>query len=91
MTQVNLRDIVYAVRKKRLDPTKTITIADMFKASIFKKCEYGVKLLGKGIDEYKELGLSMNFEVSDASENVIEAVKELGGKIKVVYNTPLTL
>jgi len=67
LTEVNLRDIVYAVRKKRLDPTKTITIADLYKASVFKKCEYGVKLLGKGLDEFKELGIPMNFVVSDAS------------------------
>jgi len=42
-------------------------MADLFNASIFNKCEFGVKLLGKGIDEFKELGIPMHFEVSDAS------------------------
>ncbi len=33
----------------------------------------------------------MNLEVSDASKSAIEAIKELGGSIKVVYRTPLIM
>ena len=66
-------------------------MAEMFKASVFSRCKYGVKLLGKGMEEFKELNLPLNLEVSDASQSVIDAVKELGGSIKVVYTTPLIL
>jgi len=42
-------------------------MGDLFQASVFKRCKNGIKLLGKGIEEFKDLGLPFHFEVSDAS------------------------
>jgi len=39
----------------------------MYNSGLFKRCKHGVKLLGRGVEELKELGLPLNFEVSDAS------------------------
>lgn len=91
LTKINLCDIAYAVEKKRIDPTQTITINDLYNAGVMKKCEFGVKLLARGAGKIKGLGLVLDLEVSDASEAAVEAVKELGGSVKAVYNTKQTL
>lgn len=91
LTKVNLRDIAYAVEKKRIDPTQTITINDLYNAGVMKKCDYGVKLLARGAEKLGHLGLALDLEVSDASEAAVQAVKELGGSVKAVYNTKQTL
>lgn len=64
---------------------------DLFESSVINKCTYGVKLLGKGYLDFKKLNLPMHLEVSDASQSAIEAIKEAGGSIKVVYHTETTL
>lgn len=53
--------------------------------------KYGVKLLSKGADKIKELGIAINLEISDASKSAIETIKETGGSIKVQYRTPLLM
>lgn len=65
-------------------------------AGIFKRTRFGVKLLGRGsfgfVDKLKEMGIpALNFEVSDASEWAIKAIKEAGGSVKCIYRTPLLL
>jgi len=40
---------------------------DLFKASVINKCKFGVKLLGRGLMEFKKFGVPMHLEVSDAS------------------------
>lgn len=53
--------------------------------------KYGVKLLSKGAEKIKELGVPLHLELSDASLSAIETIKEAGGSIKVVYRTPLLI
>jgi large subunit ribosomal protein L15 len=91
LVQVNLIDLVYAYRKHRIDITKPLTMRALFEGSIINKCPYGVKILGKGLMEFKHLNVPMHLEVSDASETAIEAIKAAGGTIKVVYHTETTL
>lgn len=64
---------------------------DLFEGSVINKCEYGVKLLGKGYIDFKHLNIPMHLEVSDASKTAIDAIKAAGGSIKVVYHTDTTL
>lgn len=88
---VNLKDITYAIRKKRIDPAEPITIKTMFEAGMISRCKYGVRILGKGYSEFLELGQPVNLEVQDATQAAVNAVKELGGSVKAVYHTPFTI
>lgn len=62
---------------------------DLLDAGVCSKIKYGVKLLSKGASKFKELGIPINIEVSDASSSAIQIVKDLGGKLTVKYRTPL--
>lgn len=53
-----------------------------------KKIKWGVKVLGKGIEEFN---YPINLEVTDASANVIKKIQELGGSVRLIYRTPLKL
>ena len=53
-----------------------------------KKVKYGIKILGKGIDE---LDQPLNLEITDASASVIEKIKSIGGTVKLIYRTPLKM
>ena len=58
----------------------------MKEAGIFHSATYGIKLIGRGINY---IDRPIHIEVSDASENVIKAIKEKGGSVKCVYMTKL--
>lgn len=47
----------------------------LYDSGVVNKIKDGVVLLGKGLDKYEELGLALNFEVTNASESVVQAVK----------------
>ena len=91
MQQLNLSQLAYHVEKGHLDTSKTIQMKDLLDAGVVSKIGDGVKVLGKGADRLKELGVKLDLEVSDASKGAIETVKELGGSIKVEYRTPLLM
>jgi len=50
-----------------------------------------VKLLSKGAEKLKEFKTPLHLEITDASKSAIEAVKENGGTIKVIYRTSLLM
>ncbi len=88
LKEVNISQILNAIKRGAIDPEQVITIKVMKDAGIFKRVKYGVKLLSRGAQELK---LPLNFEVSDASENAIKTVKQLGGNVTCIYRTPLLL
>ncbi|EAR99460.1 ribosomal protein L15, putative (macronuclear) [Tetrahymena thermophila SB210] len=85
---INMSLIMYAIHKGRIDSTKPITIKVLHDAGVFSTAKYGVKLVGRGL---KTIDRPLHFEVSDASENVIKAIKEKGGSVKCIYRTPLQI
>lgn len=91
LEEINVSNLIYYIQKKRLDPTKTITMKDLFNAGALTKIKYGVKVLGKGAEKLSELGYPLHLEVSDASQTVIDAVKANGGSITAVHHTETTL
>ena len=56
---------------------------DLLESGAVSKIGDGVKILGKGSEKIKELGVKLDLEVSDASKGAIDAVKNLGGNISV--------
>lgn len=91
LAQLNLGKLAYHIKKGDIDATKTITMRDLLRAGACSKIQYGVKLLSKGADKLKELGIPINMEISDASKGAIDTVKESGGSLKVKYRTPLLM
>lgn len=45
---VSLFNLTYAAKKGRIDFTKPVTIKDMYKAGLMKKCEFGVRIISRG-------------------------------------------
>lgn len=92
---MNVGSVVYFVKRGILSADEPITIQKLVRVGLAKKVKYGVKILGKvrvlvsqGIDQ---LNFPLNLEVTDASKSVIQKITELGGEVKCIYRTPLTL
>ena len=88
MNYVNIASITHFVRKGVIDPQEPITLKKLQDVGLAKKIKYGVKILGKGLDE---LDYPLHLEVSDASSSVIKKVQEIGGSVKLIFRTPLKL
>eukprot|EP01017_Pseudomicrothorax_dubius_P027985 TRINITY_DN3284_c0_g1_i1.p1 TRINITY_DN3284_c0_g1~~TRINITY_DN3284_c0_g1_i1.p1 ORF type:complete len:303 (-),score=53.08 TRINITY_DN3284_c0_g1_i1:69-977(-) len=88
MEYLNLDQLYYFVKKGRLDNSKTITIRDMWLAGVFPRVKHGVKILGRGAAKFD---VPVNIEVSDATEDAINAIKKAGGSVSIVYRTRLKM
>lgn len=88
---INLGRIAYHIEKGDLDATKPITMKLLLQKGVVTKIKNGVKVLGKGADRIKSLGLPIHLEANDATHSAIEAVTSTGGGISVKYRTPLIL
>ena len=75
---INFKKILEILDKYKLDP-KDIKEEDLFKKKIFNKAKGSLKLLNKG-----ELKTPINIEISYASKNAVEKIKQIGGNIKVI-------
>ena len=91
LEQLNLGKLAYHIQKGQIDATKPITMKELFESGCLTKIQYGVKILCRGAEQIKELGIPITLEVSDATKGAIEAIKETGGAIKVQYRTPLLM
>jgi len=76
--------LFYYIEKGRIDTSKPITMKELFEAGVFSKIEWGVKLLAGGA---QKIDRPLHLEVSDATENAIEAIKNKGGSVKCIYKT----
>ena len=85
---VNLGQILYSIEKGWSNPNEVITIRALKEVGLIKSPKFGVKLLSRSSDK---LNLPLKFEVSAATEVVINAVKAAGGEITIKYRTPLKL
>lgn len=79
---VNLNELQRAIDAKKLDVSKTITVAELIEAGVARANDNGVKLLGKG-----ELKAKVTLEVAKASKSAITAVEKAGGKVAVTVAT----
>jgi len=69
-----LGKLAYHIDHGHLDTTKLITQKDLKDAGVISKVKDGVKLLSKGIEQFKALSMSVNIEVADASASALEAI-----------------
>ena len=77
---INFNIILEAIKKNNLDP-KNIKEQDFFEKNILQKSKGIVKLLSVG-----KLDTIINIEISYASKNAIEKIKDAGGQIKTTIN-----
>jgi len=86
---VNLDKIQLWIDTGRLDPTRPITIAELIGsgcAGKMRRAQIGVKVLGHGSKQFKT---KVHLEVTQASQDAIDAIKAAGGEIKLVHFTPV--
>ncbi|KAL2630606.1 hypothetical protein R1flu_015292 [Riccia fluitans] len=86
---VNLNTIADLVSKGRIDPSQLITIKTLKDAgAVGKKMLDGMKLLGRGAEEFK---LPIHIEVSRVSERAKAAIEAAGGSVRRVHYNQLGL
>ena len=88
---LNLGQLAYYVGRGEIDGKKPITMQDILKCGCLSQIKFGVKLLSRGADKLKALGIPINVEVSDASKSAIDTIKATGGSVQMTYRTPLIL
>lgn len=85
--KLNLGKIAEFIEKGHLKIDEPITMKVLFDIGMLSKIKYGVKILGGGAEQFKQLGVPLTLEASDASESAIEAVSATGGEIVMKYRT----
>ena len=83
---LNVEKLQKFVDKGRLDPSKPITMKELFDANIVGKIPHGVKLLGRG-----HITTPVNIEVTRASKSAIEAIEAAGGTVVCGWYNRLNL
>jgi len=83
---INMSSIIYYINMGRLNADEPITLKALHTAGVFNTATYGVKILGRGCHK---LDFPIRLEVSDATESVINAVKNNGGSVLCEYKTKL--
>ncbi len=91
LEQLNLGTLAYFIQKGKIDATKPITMKHLLETGCVTKIQYGVKLLSKGGEKLKALGVPINIEVSDSSASAIQIIKANGGSVQMKYRTPLIM
>ncbi|KAI9176149.1 YmL10 [Blastocladiella emersonii ATCC 22665] len=86
--KVNLDKLQRWIEVGRIDPSKPITMKELYDARLIHSIKDGVKLLGDGA---AYLRTPIHIEVTQASKTAIEAVEKLGGKVVCVYYNKLGL
>lgn len=84
MSPVNLDKIQSWIDQGRLDPTKPITLKELYKSRILGRVKDGVKLLGNGAESLKT---PIHIIVSRASQSAIAAVEANGGTVTTRFYT----
>ena len=88
---LSLGQIAYHIEKGNIDASKPIDMKGLLEARVVSKVRDGVKILGNGADRFKELGVTLNIEVADATTQAIETIQQTGGSLSVKYRTPLLM
>lgn len=91
LVQVNLGKLAYHIDHGHLDTSKRITQKDLKDAGVISKVKDGVKLLSKGLEQFKALNVKLDIEVADASISALDAIKSAGGSVQHIYRTDLLM
>jgi large subunit ribosomal protein L15 len=85
---VNLNMIQRLIDRGRLDPTKPITMRELYRTRYFGPLSNGVRILGGGASSLKQ---AIHISTSQATPGAIRRIEELGGTFTAQYYTPFSL
>lgn len=85
---INLNVIQRLIDFGRLDPTKPITMRELYRTRYFGNLPYGIKLLGGGSSFLKQ---PIHISTSEATAGAIRRIEKLGGTFTAQYYTPFSL
>lgn len=85
---INLSQIQKLIDNGRLDPSKPITMRELYRTRFFGPMKIGVRLLGGGAAFLKQ---PIHISASEATPSTIARIEELGGTFTAQYYTPFSL
>lgn len=86
---INLQDLQRLVDRKRLDPSKPITMRELYRSRYFGNMKTGVKILAGHPLKFTQTNLHIS--ATSATERAMQRIEELGGSFTAQYYTPLGL
>ncbi|BGP54196.1 hypothetical protein JCM8202_001330 [Rhodotorula sphaerocarpa] len=89
LVPLNLERLQHWIDRGLIDPSRPITMRELFETRCIHGLHDGVKLLGDGVEHFRTPGV--NITVSKASQSAIAAVEALGGTLVARYENRLTL
>ncbi|KAL8286449.1 hypothetical protein RQP46_004466 [Phenoliferia psychrophenolica] len=89
MTPLNLDRLQHWIDRGLIDPTKPITMKELFETRCVHGIKHGVKLLADGAETFTTPGVHLT--VSRASSSAIAAIEALSGTLVARYENRLTL
>ncbi|KAM0754532.1 ribosomal protein L15, partial [Meredithblackwellia eburnea MCA 4105] len=89
MTPLNLDRLQHWIDLGLLDPSKPITMKELFESKCVHGIKHGVKLLADGKEAFTTP--NVNLLVSRASQSAIKAIEEQSGTVVARYENRLTL
>lgn len=86
--EISLGKLAAMVAAGRLDPSKPITMRELYRAKAADGVKAGVKILGTGSEK---LEVPLHITATRATEQAISRIEELGGSFKAQYYSRLGL
>ncbi|POY72592.1 hypothetical protein BMF94_4419 [Rhodotorula taiwanensis] len=89
LVPLNLERLQHWIDRGLIDPSRPITMHELFQSRCIHGIQDGVKLLGDGAEHFRTP--NVNITVSKASQSAISAIEALGGTLVARYENRLTL
>ncbi|TKA57455.1 hypothetical protein B0A53_00684 [Rhodotorula sp. CCFEE 5036] len=86
---LNLERLQHWIDRGLIDPSRPITMRELFETRCIHGIHDGVKLLGDGVEYFRTP--NVHITVSKASQSAIAAIEALGGTLVARYENRLTL
>lgn len=86
---INLDKLKWLIDRNRLDPSKPITMRELYRTGQFGTLKHGVKILAGKYPEW--FNIPIQISASGASQTAIKRIEEVGGKFTAEYYTPFNL
>ncbi|KAK6512136.1 YmL10 [Arthrobotrys musiformis] len=83
-TPLNLGTLQLWINQGRIDPSKPITLKELYDSRAVHGVKDGVKLLARDVEEFTA---KVEIEVNKASRQAIEKIESLGGKVTTKFYT----
>ncbi|GAA5976603.1 hypothetical protein JCM10908_005563 [Rhodotorula pacifica] len=89
LVPLNLERLQHWIDRGLIDPSRPITMRELFDTRCIHGVQDGVKLLGDGVEHFRTP--NVHITVSKASQSAISAIEALGGTLVARYENRLTL